>query len=76
MPVDTSDYIKKTRLLAIANGKNVANARKFRALTQHDVYDPYRVVENTIRTDDFKNPVPDHNTFAAKQVSARKKTHF
>ena len=38
--VDTSEYIKQKRLVAIKNGHTAAETRKFRAPTRDTVYDP------------------------------------
>uniref|UniRef100_A0A6C0EPR6 Uncharacterized protein n=1 Tax=viral metagenome TaxID=1070528 RepID=A0A6C0EPR6_9ZZZZ len=50
--LDSSDYIRKLKIKAKANADSAADPRKFRALTQHVTYDPYRVIAKNPSFDD------------------------
>lgn len=67
-----SDYIQKLKLAIQRDANNSADDRKFRAPTRDSVYDPNRIVKNSVTMDNFKNPTPFHNTFAAKILSSNR----
>ncbi len=70
MPIDASEYIRRVKIATQQTANSVAESRKFRAPTRDTAYDVNRIIKNSITLDDFKHPMPKHNTFAAIVLSA------
>ena len=74
---DYSDFLRSKRITTTANANNGADARKFRALTVFDWYDPNLVTETGINRNDYIRKLPHaNNTFAALKFRASKVPYF
>jgi hypothetical protein len=77
MSIDASEYVRRLKLTAIKNGKDVSAESKFRALTRFDSYDPSTLkATGAVCNDVCRSDKKSHNVFTAKKLRADQVPHF